>query len=327
MRGCYIMLFDQLTNHTLLIPALLMITFLFIIGYLIKTIYKQKKLLKEKETVDRKRIIAEREREIERLEKEKVERERELKNLEKEALKKFTSRLKESNRKLYSFAYEVSHDLQEPLRKIKIFSTRLRAKKGEKTDNEEKEYIDRIIDATERMQNLINVLLIYSRITTPDVPVNPVNMTDIIEEVISDLKPVIEQTNGTVQYGNLPTIKANPIQMHQLMQNLISNGLKFHKKEEPPFVKVYSKEENVVNKTAAYSYCQICVKDNGIGIEDKYKETIFQIFKRLHSRTDYDGSGIGLAICQKIVEQHNGYITVASKPGKGSTFIVTLPLS
>jgi light-regulated signal transduction histidine kinase (bacteriophytochrome) len=323
------MFFRQMVNHSLFIPVFLVVTFSIFIGYLILIIYRQKKLLKGKDRIDRKRIIAEREREIERLEKEKVERERELKKLEKEALKKFTARLKESNRKLYSFAYEVSHDLQEPLRKIIVFSNLLKTKKRGKLDKERKTYINHIIAAAERMQNLISGLLIYSRITAPDVDLSPVNLTDVMKVVISDLQPFIEQTKGKILYDNLPTIKANPIQMHQLMQNIISNGLKFHKNEVPPLIKVYAKRANNINKNESElsRYCQICVEDNGIGIEEKYKEVIFQIFKRLHSRTSYNGSGIGLAICKKIVEQHNGSIILDSIPGKGSTFKISLPLS
>jgi light-regulated signal transduction histidine kinase (bacteriophytochrome) len=325
------MFFLQLTNQPLFTTILLVVSFLIIIPYLILIIHRQKKLLKKKENIDHKRMIAEREREIERLEKEKLERDRELKRLEKEALKKFTAKLKESNRKLYSFAYEVSHDLQEPLRKIRSYTDLLQSKMKGKFNKGKKEYLNHIIDATERMQRLIDGLLIYSRITTPDIPHSTVNLTDVVKVVLSDLQPVIEQTKGNVQYENLPTVKANPIQMHQLMQNLISNSLKFHKHNEAPFIKVYARNEVIVNKNHSLStpcnYYQIYVEDNGIGIEEKYKDIIFQIFKRLHSRSQYNGSGIGLAICQKIIEQHNGYITVDSIPGKGTTFIVTLPVN
>ena len=248
------MFFQELTKQPLSTAVLLVVSFLTIISYLILIIYRQKKLLKKKENIERKRIIAEREREIERLEKERVERDKELKRLEKEALKRFTAKLKESNRKLYSFAYEVSHDLQEPLRKIRSYTDLLQLKINGKFTREKKEYLHRIIDATERMQRLINGLLVYSRITAPDIPLTPVNLTEVVKVVISDLQPVIEQTKGDIQYENLPTVKANPIQMHQLLQNLISNGLKFHKKEEKPVIKIYTRYDMMDNKTHPLSH-------------------------------------------------------------------------
>ena len=325
------MFFDQITNHSSFILLSLVIILIFIILYLIKIILNQKGLLREKESIERKRKIAERERKIEKLEKQNIEREWELKRLEKEALKKFSIKLQESNRELHSFAHEVAHDLQEPLRKIGIFSNILKKRTESQIDTKSQEYINRIIQAIDRMKNLISGLLIYSRITNRNEPYIPVNLIDVMNEVLSDLEPVIGQAHANIEIEKLPTIKANPLQMHQLIQNLISNGLKYRKKNQAPLLKIYSKSlrktKNIPGRSISRKYCQLYIKDNGIGIEKKYQEKIFQIFQRLHNREEYDGTGIGLAICQKIVERHEGYIRVQSKLGEGTTFIVTLPVN
>ncbi|MDZ7261449.1 MAG: cache domain-containing protein [candidate division KSB1 bacterium] len=239
------------------------------------------------------------------------------------ALKTYAARLEQSNRQLQDFAYIASHDLQEPLRKVQAFGDRLRAKYGEVLGEQGQDYLGRMQNATQRMQNLIDGLLMYSRVTTRAQPFVRVNLAQVVQEVLSDLETRIEQTGGRVEVGALPTIEADPMQMHQLLQNLISNALKFHRQEVAPVVKVY---EQVTDQASANGVCHLLVEDNGIGFEEKYVERIFGLFQRLHGRDQYEGTGIGLAICRKIVERHGGSLTAKSTPGQGSTFIITLPV-
>ncbi|MGO9018494.1 MAG: sensor histidine kinase [Syntrophobacteraceae bacterium] len=182
------------------------------------------------------------------------------------------------------------------------------------------DYLNRMLHATERMQSLLTGLLDYARVTTAAEPFKEVDLSDLIGEVLSDLEVRIVKTGGEVHVGTLPVISADPTQMRQLFQNLIGNALKFHKPGEKPMVQVRS-----VSSTG--SGCQIIVEDYGIGFEEQYLERIFAPFQRLHGRnSQYEGTGMGLAICKKIVERHGGSITVKSTPGVSSTFIVTLPL-
>jgi len=235
-----------------------------------------------------------------------------------ERLKETMAELQRSNTELQQFAYIASHDLQEPLRKIQAFGDRLKSRYTEALDERGRDYLDRTLNAAKRMQALINNLLTLSRITTRAQPFVPVNLADVMEKVLSDLELHIERAGGLVEVGDLSTIDADPTQMRQLFQNLINNGLKFHHPEKKPVVKVYGQSLNEV--------CQLIVEDNGIGFEEKYKDRIFGIFQRLHGRGQYDGTGVGLAICQKIAERHGGSITAKSSPGQGATFIVTLPV-
>jgi two-component system sensor kinase FixL len=235
-----------------------------------------------------------------------------------ERLKETMAELQHSNAELQQFAYIASHDLQEPLRKIQAFGDRLKARYAEALDERGRDYLDRTLNAARRMQALINHLLTLSRITTRAQPFIPVNLADVVQKVVSDLELHIERAGGRVEVGDLSIIDADPTQMRQLFQNLINNGLKFHHPEKKPVVKVYGQSLNEV--------CQLIVEDNGIGFEEKYKDRIFGIFQRLHGRGQYDGTGVGLAICQKIAERHGGSITAKSSPGQGATFIVTLPV-
>lgn len=180
------------------------------------------------------------------------------------------------------------------------------------------------------MQTLIEDLLTFSRITTKALPFVQVDLMQLAQEVLSDLELQIAQTQGRVEVGDLPTIEAEPVQMRQLLQNLISNALKFKKHGETPFVKLYSQlldsEQLLVENIAIAQFCQIIVEDNGIGFDEKYLDRIFNVFQRLHSRSEYEGTGMGLAIVKKIAERHGGNITAESTQGQGSRFIVTLPL-
>jgi PAS domain S-box-containing protein len=235
-----------------------------------------------------------------------------------ERVKETMVELERSNAELQRFAYVASHDLQEPLRKIQAFGDRLKRKYADALDERGRDYLWRMESAAARMQALINDLLTLSRVTTKAQPFISVDLARVIQDVLSDLELHIEKTHGSVEVGDMPTIDADPTQMRQLFQNLIENGLKFHRPEQRPVVKIHAQRLN--------GACQIIVEDNGIGFDEKYVERIFTIFQRLHGRGKYDGTGVGLAICRKIVERHGGSITAKSTPNQGATFTVTLPL-
>jgi light-regulated signal transduction histidine kinase (bacteriophytochrome) len=245
---------------------------------------------------------------------------------------RYSQELARSNAELQQFASVASHDLQEPLRKIQAFGNRLKDKYGETLADQGRDYLDRMQNAAGRMQALIDDLLILSRITTKAQPFIPVNLTQVTQEVLSDLEVRIQQTGARVEVGELPTIHADPVQMRQLLQNLISNALKFHRDGEPQIVKIYSRQlvtpegNQPIESSPVPELCQIIVEDNGIGFDEKYLDRIFNVFQRLHGRSEYEGTGMGLAICRKIAERHGGTITAKSTPGEGATFIVTLPL-
>lgn len=244
-------------------------------------------------------------------------------------LEQKTKELSRSNSELEQFAYIVSHDLQEPLRKVMAFGERLITKCGETISNDGKEYVERMQSASERMKTLITDLLAYSRVKTKAQPFTQVDLGKVAQEVLSDLEVKIEKTGGCVKIGDLPTIEADPLQMRQLFQNLIGNALKFHRKDESPVVEVQASIMECQDKKNKYLHtrlCQITVEDNGIGFDEKYAERIFGIFQRLHGRDEYEGTGIGLAICQKIAERHGGDIKAKSALGKGAKFIITLPM-
>lgn len=240
-----------------------------------------------------------------------------------EKLEHFAAQLERSNQELQAFAYVASHDLQEPLRKVQAFGDRLKVRCADALSPEGKDYLERMQNAARRMQNLINDLLLFSRVSTQEQPFERVDLNRVVREVLSDLEIRIQQTKGTIQVGPLPVVEADPLQMRQLFQNLLSNGLKFHRPEEPPVIRVSA---SVPSAVAEGENCDIVVADNGIGFEEKYLDRIFAVFQRLHGRTAYEGTGIGLAICRKITERHGGRITARSAPDQGATFIVTLPL-
>ena len=226
----------------------------------------------------------------------------------------------ESNRELQEFASVASHDLQEPLRKIQAFGEQLRSGHNRELSEEGRDYLQRLLSAADRMRALINDLLTLSQVTTKARPMVPINLTQVAHEVVTDLEVRVAHSGGRVEVGELPTIDADPLQMRQMFQNLIGNALKFRRKEMLPIVKVTGNLE-----TGARA-CEIRVEDNGIGFETKYLDRIFAPFQRLHTRQQYEGSGMGLAICRKIVERHKGKITASSVPGQGATFVITLPV-
>ncbi|MBW4570058.1 MAG: PAS domain-containing protein [Tolypothrix carrinoi HA7290-LM1] len=231
--------------------------------------------------------------------------------------------LARSNDELQQFAFIASHDLQEPLRKIKTFGDRLKATCGDAFTAQGRDYLERMQNAAQRMQSLIEDLLTLSRVTTRAQPFVSVNLAQVTQEVLSDLEVTIQQSGACVEVGEFATVTADPLQMRQLLQNLIGNALKFHRPEEVPFVKIYTEASRAINGS---EFCHIVVEDRGIGFDEKYIDRIFNVFQRLHGRSEYDGTGIGLAICRKIAERHNGSITAQSQPGHGAKFIVTLPM-
>ena len=246
-------------------------------------------------------------------------------------LRQFTTQLERSNRELQDFAYVASHDLQEPLRKIVVFGERLKDQSGEKLGPESRDYLERMQRAAARMQTLINDLLTFSRVTTKARPFTQVDLAEVAREVVTDLEGRIELVKGRVEVETLPLIDADALQMRQLLQNLIGNALKFRRPEAPPVVKVAAQiiadPSLETGAGGARKLCQLTVSDNGIGFDEKYLDRIFNVFQRLHTRNEYEGTGMGLAIARKIVLYHRGEITATSKPGEGTTFIVTLPVT
>jgi light-regulated signal transduction histidine kinase (bacteriophytochrome) len=252
-----------------------------------------------------------------------------------QAMAAANAKLERRNRALRDFAYIASHDLQEPLRKIRAFSNLVLEDYAEALDETGADYLDRMQDAAERMSQLINDLLVYSRITTQAQPFETVDLTTVAENVRSDLDLQIADVDGTVEIGDLPTVEADPTQIRQLLQNLIGNGLKFHRPDVPPHVQVEavvepaSEELKQSGRLAAscVEMCRLTVSDNGIGFEESHADRIFSPFKRLHGRDEYEGTGMGLAICRRIAERHGGDITADSAPGNGTTFTVLLPVT
>jgi len=234
-------------------------------------------------------------------------------------LNSYMAKLQQSNQALQDFASVAAHDLKEPLRKVNSFGVMLRQKYQDPLGQTGNDYLDRMLNATDRMQSLLAGLLDYSRVATASEPFEEVDLSDLVGEVLSDLEVRIVKTGGEVHVGTLPVVSADPTQMRQLFQNLIGNALKFHKPDGKPIVQVRS-----VSNTDAE--CRIVVEDNGIGFEEQYLEKIFAPFQKLHGRREFEGTGLGLAICRKIVERHGGSITAGSTPGVGSKFVVTLPV-
>ena len=245
-------------------------------------------------------------------------------------LSTLNTELERSNRELQDFAFVASHDLQEPLRKIQAFGDRLRRVQGPKFDDQGRDYLDRMHNAAGRMHTLINDLLTFSRVTTKAQPFEPTDLDRIAKDVTSDLETTIEQAEGTVEIDELPTVDADPVQMRQLFQNLIANALKFRRENVAPKVRVscktFQKEISEIDGAEPEEFIQLSFSDNGIGFDEKYLDRIFTPFQRLHGRNEYEGTGIGLAVCRKIVERHGGTLTAESTPGEGSRFIATLPL-
>jgi len=228
-----------------------------------------------------------------------------------ERLKQTTLEIQRSNTELEQFAYVISHDLQEPLRMVSSYTQLLANRYSNKLDADADEFIAYAVDGAKRMQTLLHDLLEYSRIGTRGKPFSLVNCEHIVEQAMANLKIAIEESGASVNYDVLPTVMGDEGQLVRLFQNLIGNAIKF-RREEPPHVHISAQRRD--------SVVTFSVKDNGIGINPQHSQNIFEIFRRLHTREEYPGTGMGLAICKKIVERHGGQISVQSQPGQGSTF-------
>ncbi|WP_164887216.1 CHASE3 domain-containing protein [Hahella sp. KA22] len=240
----------------------------------------------------------------------------------------FSKELERSNRELQDFAFVASHDLQEPLRKIRAFGDRLQQKYADKLEDSGADYIRRMQSAAERMSRLINDLLSFSRVSTKAQPFTQVDLNEILDEVLDDLEIPINESGAEIKASSLPTLDADPTQMRQLMQNLIGNSLKFIPPDQKPLItiSVKSYQHSLLEGGEETEWCELRFTDNGIGFDEKFKDRIFTPFQRLHQRGEYEGTGIGLAVCRRIVERHSGAINAESIPGEGATFIVNLPL-
>jgi signal transduction histidine kinase len=267
-----------------------------------------------------------------------LQKEIEDRKLSEQKIKKLNFQLVENNEQLKAtieeldrFAYVASHDLQEPLRKILIFSDKLDQGYKEKMNAEAASYLEKIVKSSERMHQLINDLLKFSRYTNDNYGFEKTDLNLILKEVLSDCETDIQKKKATVMIDDLPTIWAIPSQMRQVFQNLISNSLKFSREDTAPVIKIFGKKApgseifGLNKKLPNDQYFQIFFKDNGIGFDPKYAKEIFVVFKRLHSYHDFEGTGIGLSICKKIVEKHNGFITAEGALNEGATFTIILP--
>ncbi len=240
------------------------------------------------------------------------------------ALSEYARSLENSNQELRDFANIASHDLQEPLRKIQTFGDLLVERSAGSLNDQGQDYVRRMQDAAEHMRLLVSELLAYSRVSNEALPFTRVDMTKVARQVLEDMDWQIENSKAQVQLSELPVIEADLMQMNHLMQNLIGNALKFHKAGVPP--KVTISGNNGSGKPLEKGMCEILVQDEGVGFNEKYLDRIFQPFQRLNGRNEFEGTGMGLAICRKIVERHGGSISAQSTPGSGSTFTVRLPL-
>ncbi len=245
------------------------------------------------------------------------------------ALRHKTEELVRSNHELDQFASVAAHDLQEPLHTVQVFSDLLRVKCGQSIPEAGNEFIARIQKASGRMQRLIQDLLVYSRLDHQDRAPEPVVLREIVDDILSDFAVRIEEHQAIIEIHELPVIEADPTNIRQLLQNLIGNALKFHKPAESPVVRISAcliKERRRKEGPHADRLCQIRIEDEGIGMDAQYADRIFGMFKRLHGREEFEGTGIGLAVCKKIAERCGGHISVDSEVGKGSTFLVTIPM-
>ena len=239
-----------------------------------------------------------------------------------ERLHRYSQELERSNAELESFASVASHDLQEPLRKIRTMGERLQQVSGEGLNEKGQDYLQRIVKASDNMHRLIRDLLAFSRVATRAQPFARIDLATPLKEALSNLEVAIDEADAEVCLGDLPAIDADEGQMIQLFQNLIGNAVKFRRADVPPRIEIDASVEGEGDRAV----CRIQVSDNGIGFDEKYQDRIFSIFQRLHGKGKFEGTGIGLAICKKIVERHEGTITASGVLGEGSVFEIRLPM-
>ncbi|MBQ4830499.1 CHASE3 domain-containing protein [Alteromonas sp. MMG017] len=245
-------------------------------------------------------------------------------------LRIYSDELARSNRELEDFAFVASHDLQEPLRKIRAFGNRLDSGYKDVMDERGQDFLARMLNAAERMSMLISDLLSFSRVSTRGKDFEQVNVSEVIDGVLGDLEIAIEEKGAKVIVQDIPTIRADKSQIDQLFLNLLSNALKFQTADKEPLIEITAippSEADMKDILLAdeYDWIKIQISDNGIGFEQSFAEKIFAPFQRLHGRSEYKGTGIGLAVCRRIVERHNGQISAKSSPGEGATFTILLP--
>ncbi len=258
------------------------------------------------------------------------EAQRHLKN-KNEELEKTNRALEASNNDLLQFASVASHDLQEPLRKIAVFSSLLRDNETNNLSEDSRSFIDKIMSSSDRMKQLIIDVLNYSRLSANDNNFEPVDLSEIVNDWINDYEILIREKRAKIHFQALPVVEANKGQVRQIFQNILSNALKFCKNYVPPdisisAVKIKDKEVNAPPSVNG-RYCRISIKDNGIGFDQKYVANVFSLFERLNTKDKYEGTGIGLAVAKKIIDKHNGLITARSTAGVGSEFIIILPVT
>jgi signal transduction histidine kinase len=261
--------------------------------------------------------------------KEREARELQIRELNEELLQNIAY-LESANQELDRFAFMASHDLQEPLRKIRMFSDLVYSRNEPLLSETAKDQLKKIQKAAGRMQTLIQDILMFSRISTLKEPFTMCDLNLLFEDILTDQKDSIRGKNAEFIVDKLPSIRCNPRLMVLLFQNLISNALKYSRKDVPPVIRITFEISNTKSQkihSPSERHCRIFIEDNGIGFDQQYTDQIFQMFKRLHHHTEYEGTGIGLTLCKKIAEVHSGSITARSQLGKGSTFIVSLPVN
>jgi light-regulated signal transduction histidine kinase (bacteriophytochrome) len=256
--------------------------------------------------------------------------EEKIKELNKQLLENI-SRLESANKDLDLFAFMASHDLQAPLRKMRMFSDRLLSSQRDTLSEDARLYLSRIQLVAKRMQDLINDILKFSKITVERESLEEVDMNQVVQDVLSEMDLSVREKKAEITLEQLPMLPVNASLMVPLFSNLIGNALKYSKKQGTPLIKIScdnnttAVQEKINGKEEDDRYCRIYVEDNGIGFDQKYASQIFDMFRRLHPNAEYEGTGIGLALCKKIVEKHNGFISARGRPGEGAVFVVSLP--